>query len=162
LELEAAMGAPSVVVSLVLGQDQQQMPLAEDQHAVGNFGPGGEHEPFRKSVRARTARRELYGLGSRIGQNCVKRYGELPGPVADKEPEVRGAITQIHQQVANLLCATIGIANSTVGRGESAICSRPTAGGTGKPITHCDNDQAIFVIANGQVLMAANTGPGRG
>jgi hypothetical protein len=47
------MGAPSVVVSLVLGQDQQQMPLAEDQHPVGNLGPGGEHEPFRIRVRMR-------------------------------------------------------------------------------------------------------------
>jgi len=27
----------------------------------------------------------------------------LPGPVADQEPEARGAITQIHQQVADLL-----------------------------------------------------------
>jgi hypothetical protein len=27
----------------------------------------------------------------------------LPGPVADNEPKVRGAITQIHQQVADLL-----------------------------------------------------------
>ena len=44
------MGAPSVVVGRVLGQDQQQMPLAEDQHPVGNFGPGGEHETFRVSV----------------------------------------------------------------------------------------------------------------
>jgi hypothetical protein len=29
-------------------------------------------------------------------------------------------------------------------------------------ITHCDNDQAVFVFASGQVLMTANTGPGRG
>ena len=103
LELAAAMGAPSVVVGLILGQDQQQMPLAEDQHPVGNLGPGGEHEPFRMSVRARAARRDPYGLDPGIGQDCVKRYGELPGPVADKEPEARGAITQIHQQVADLL-----------------------------------------------------------
>ena len=31
--------------------------------------------------------------------------GELLGPVADKEPEARGAITQIHQQVAD--CCTV-------------------------------------------------------
>ena len=46
------MGAPSVVVGLVLGQDRPQMPLAEDQHPVGDLRPGGEHEPFRISVRA--------------------------------------------------------------------------------------------------------------
>jgi hypothetical protein len=51
-ELAAAMGAPSVVVGLVLRQDQFQMPLAEDQHPVGDLGPGGEHEPFRISVRS--------------------------------------------------------------------------------------------------------------
>jgi hypothetical protein len=49
-ELAAAMGAPSVVVRLVLGQDRPQMPLAENQHPVADFGPGGEHEPFRISV----------------------------------------------------------------------------------------------------------------
>jgi len=49
-ELLAAMGAPPVVVGGVLGQDRPQMPLAEDQHPVGDLGPGGEHEPFRVSV----------------------------------------------------------------------------------------------------------------
>jgi hypothetical protein len=51
-ELSAAMGAPSVVVGRILGQDRPQVPLAEDQHPVGDLGPGGEHEPFRISVRA--------------------------------------------------------------------------------------------------------------
>jgi hypothetical protein len=32
------MGAPSVVVALVIRQDQLQMPLAEDQHPVGDLG----------------------------------------------------------------------------------------------------------------------------
>jgi hypothetical protein len=63
----------------------------------------GEHEPFRKSVRSRAAGRDLHGLDPGISQGCVKRRGELPGPVPDQEPEVRGAIPQIHQQVADLL-----------------------------------------------------------
>jgi len=58
-----------------------------------------------RSAYAFAARRDLYGLDNGIGQDCVKRYGELPGPVADKEPEVRGAITQIHQQVR--ICCTV-------------------------------------------------------
>ena len=49
-ELAAAMGSLSVVVGLVLGQDQPQMPFAGDQHPVGDLGSDGEHEPFRKSV----------------------------------------------------------------------------------------------------------------
>jgi hypothetical protein len=42
------MGSPPVVVSLVLGQDRPQMPFAEDEHLVGDLGPGGEHEPLSK------------------------------------------------------------------------------------------------------------------
>jgi hypothetical protein len=42
LELAASMGASSVVMGLVLGQDRPQMPFAEDQHPVGDLGPGGE------------------------------------------------------------------------------------------------------------------------
>src|SRR5512140_2480148 len=53
--------------------------------------------------RARTAGRDLHGLDTSVGQDCIKRLGELPGPVANQEPEARGAITQIHQQVADLL-----------------------------------------------------------
>jgi hypothetical protein len=47
VQLAAAMGAASVVVGLVLGQDRPQVPLAEDEHPVGDLGPGGEHERFR-------------------------------------------------------------------------------------------------------------------
>src|SRR5215469_5509710 len=61
-ELPAAMRAPAVVAGLVLGQDRPQVPFAEDEHLVGDLGPGGEHEPFRVSLRARAARRDLHGL----------------------------------------------------------------------------------------------------
>jgi hypothetical protein len=54
-ELAAAMGTTSVVMGLVLGQDCPQVPLAEDQHPVGDLGPGREYEPFRIGVRARAA-----------------------------------------------------------------------------------------------------------
>ena len=48
-EPPAAMRAPAVVVGLVLGQDRPQVPFAEDEHLVGDLGPGGEHEPCRKA-----------------------------------------------------------------------------------------------------------------
>ena len=48
--MTAAMGSPSVVMDLVPGQDRPQMPFAEDEYPVGEFGTGGEHEPFRISV----------------------------------------------------------------------------------------------------------------
>ena len=52
-ELAAAMRAAPVVMGLIPGQDRSQMPFAEDQHPVGDLGPGGKHEPFRISVRPR-------------------------------------------------------------------------------------------------------------
>jgi hypothetical protein len=30
-------------------------------------------------------------------------FGELPGSVADQEPEVRGAVAEVHQEIADLL-----------------------------------------------------------
>ena len=62
------------------------MPLAEDQHPVGDLRPGGEHEPFRISIRARASGRDLHGLDAGAGQDRVEGRGELPGPVADQEP----------------------------------------------------------------------------
>ncbi len=53
--------------------------------------------------RARAPGRDLHRLDTGTGQDRVKRSGELPGTVTDKEPEARGTITQIHQQVADLL-----------------------------------------------------------
>ena len=71
------------------------MPLAEDQHPVGDLGLGCEHEPFRVSVRvgvrARAAGRDLHDLHPGPGQHCVERLGDLSGPVAGQEPEARGS-----------------------------------------------------------------------
>ena len=97
------MGASSVVVGLVLGHHDAQVSFAEDQHPVGHLRPGGEHKPFGISVRLRAPGRDLHRLDTGTGQHRVERFGELPGPVADQEPEVRGAITEIHEQVADLL-----------------------------------------------------------
>jgi hypothetical protein len=75
------------------------MPFAEDQHLAGEAGPGGEHEPFRITVRPRAARRDLHHLDTSVGQDRVKRSGELAGPVPDQEPEAGGAIPEVRQQV---------------------------------------------------------------
>ena len=84
--MAAAMGSPSVVMDLVLGQDRPQMPFAEDEHPVGELGPGGEHESFRMSVRSWAPGWDLSYLDAGVGQDCVERRGELPGSVADQEP----------------------------------------------------------------------------
>jgi hypothetical protein len=69
VELPAAMGSPPVVMGLVLGQDRPQMPLAEDEHPVGELGPGGEHEPLGISVRTRTPRRDLHSVDAGVGSD---------------------------------------------------------------------------------------------
>jgi len=79
------------------------MSLPEDQHPVGQLGPGGEHKPFRISIRARAPGRDLHRLDTGAGQDRVERCGELPGPVADQEPEARSPVTEIHQEIADLL-----------------------------------------------------------
>jgi len=80
------------------------MSLVEDQQPVGDLGPGGEYEPFRIGVRARASGRDLHCFDTDVGQDCVEGLGELPGPVADQESEICGAIAEIHQEVPDLLC----------------------------------------------------------
>src|ERR1700735_212719 len=93
VEQDAAMGPPSVVVGRILVQDRPKMPLAEDQHPVSDLRPGGEHEPFCMSVRARAPGWDLQDLDTSVGQDRVKRRGELTGPVTEEEPEAGGTIT---------------------------------------------------------------------
>jgi hypothetical protein len=84
-ELAAAMRAVPVVVGPILSRDRPQMPLAEDQHPVGDLSPGREHEPFRIGTRSRALGRDFHGLDSAASQERVEGRGELPGSVADQE-----------------------------------------------------------------------------
>jgi hypothetical protein len=63
-ELAAAVGSPSVVVGLELGQDAAQVAFAEDEHPVGNLGPGGEYEPFGIGVGPRRRLRLMATIGT--------------------------------------------------------------------------------------------------
>jgi hypothetical protein len=56
----------------VLGEDGSQMPFAEDQDAVGQFGSDGQHEAFGEAVRPRTSRRDLHGGDPCAGQDCIE------------------------------------------------------------------------------------------
>jgi hypothetical protein len=101
-ELWAAVRSPAVVMGLILGQVRPQMPVADDEHRAGDLGPGGEHEPFRISVRGRAAGRGRRGLDAGVGQDRVRRRGELPGPVTGREPGGCGAVTRIGREVTVL------------------------------------------------------------
>src|ERR1022692_3693226 len=50
VQLPAAMGSSAVVVGLVLGHHDAQVPLAEDQHPVGDLGSRGEDARLRKPL----------------------------------------------------------------------------------------------------------------
>jgi hypothetical protein len=51
----------------VLGEDDPQVPFAEDQDAVGEFGSGGQDESFGEAVRQRASGRDLDGVDARAG-----------------------------------------------------------------------------------------------
>ena len=92
-----------VVVRGVLGQHPAEVPLAEDQHAVGEFGADGQHEAFGEAVRPRAPRRDLDHLDTDIGRHGVERCGELSGTIADEEPEPPEVLAEVHHEVAGLL-----------------------------------------------------------
>jgi hypothetical protein len=102
-ELATAVGSPTVVVSGVGRQDGSQVLFAEDQHTVGEFGSGGEHESFGEAVRSGAARRNLHNVDTHVCQYGVERCRELTGSVADEKPEFGGPITKIHQKITGLL-----------------------------------------------------------
>jgi len=85
------MRTRGVVVGGVTDKDPVQVPLAEDQHAVGELGPHCQDEALGEAVRPRTARRDLHHLDTRVRQDRIERRRELPGPIADEEPKPGGA-----------------------------------------------------------------------
>jgi hypothetical protein len=62
----------AVVVAGVLVQDVPEVAFAEDQQPVGQFGPGGEHEPLGVSVRPGTAGRDLHDVDAGAGEHRVE------------------------------------------------------------------------------------------
>ena len=50
-KVAGAVGSSTVVVANVFGEHGTQVPLLDDQHAVGQFGSQGADEPFGEAVR---------------------------------------------------------------------------------------------------------------
>jgi hypothetical protein len=59
--------------------------------------------PLRIGVCPGTSGRDLDRFDTSTGQDRVERRAERPGLVADQEPEVRGPVTEVHQEVPDLL-----------------------------------------------------------
>ena len=91
------------VMPRIFGHYAAQVSFAEDEHPVGDLSPSCEHEPLGIGIRARTPGRDVDRFDTIIGQDRVDRPAELPGPVADEEPEAGGAVTEVHQEVPDLL-----------------------------------------------------------
>ena len=102
-QLAATVRSTAVVVPDELREHRSQVPLTEDQHAVGEFGSGGQHEPLGKAVRPRAARRNLHHSDAHVGQDRIEGRGELAGSIANEEPELSDPVTKVPAKVAGLL-----------------------------------------------------------
>ena len=103
MKLECSMWPSAVVVGAVAREDPTQVPFAEDQDAVGEFGFGGQDETFGEAVRSRASRWNLHGVDPDVGEGGVEGGGELASSVADEEPEGGDTVVEVLQQVAGLL-----------------------------------------------------------
>jgi hypothetical protein len=81
VQLERSMRPPRVVVHRILGEHPAEVPLAEDQHAVGEFGSDGQHEAFGEAVGSRAAGRDLDHVDARILEHRVERGRELTSAI---------------------------------------------------------------------------------
>jgi hypothetical protein len=59
-------------VANVVGEHYTQVPLAEDQHSVGEFGSQGADESFGQAVRPWATRGNLDHLDAHIGEHSVE------------------------------------------------------------------------------------------
>ena len=83
------------------------MLLAEDQHPVGNLGPGGEHEPFRIGVR-RGLRGGIFTASIPVSaKTALNASVNCPARSRTRKPEAGGATNPdgpwTVQQIRNLL-----------------------------------------------------------
>ena len=61
-----------VVVRGIRGKHPAEVPLAEDQHPIGELGADSQDEAFGVAVRPRAPGRDLDHLDARIGQHRVE------------------------------------------------------------------------------------------
>jgi hypothetical protein len=66
------VGSSTVVVANVFGEHDTQVPLTEDQHAVGECGSKGADEPFGETVCPRTLRWNPDHLDAHIGEDGIE------------------------------------------------------------------------------------------
>ena len=82
------MWTAAVVVAGVLGEGVAEVSLAEDEHAVGDLGAGGEDESFGVGVGSGASWWDLADGDAGISQYGVEGVSELPGTVPDEDGEL--------------------------------------------------------------------------
>src|SRR6266571_7493556 len=100
---ERAVWPMVVVVRHIACQCRRQLPLAQDQHPVQQLTTDRADPPLRERVRPRRPHRCAQDPDASGAEDRVEAVGELCVPVADKEPELPDAVSQVHEQVAGLL-----------------------------------------------------------
>jgi hypothetical protein len=71
-KVAGAVGSSTVVVANVFGEHCTEVPLVDDQHAVGEFGSQGADESFGEAVRLWATRGNSDHLDAHIGENSVE------------------------------------------------------------------------------------------
>jgi hypothetical protein len=87
----------------VLAQHYREVAGSGDQHVVEAFAAQCADPALGDRVRSRCANWCADDADVGAGEDCVEGGGELGVPVADQEPELVGAVAEVHQQVAGLL-----------------------------------------------------------
>jgi hypothetical protein len=76
----------AVVVAGVFAKCSAEVLFAEDEHAVGDFGAGGENESFGVGVRPWAAGWDLADGDAGVGEDGVEGVSELVGLVKSVRP----------------------------------------------------------------------------
>ena len=92
-----------VAMVYVLAEDQQQVPLAGDQHPVQALAAGTAHPALRDRIHPRRPDRRPDDPHASRGEHGVEHRGELGVPVPDQELHAVNLVPEVHQQVTRLL-----------------------------------------------------------
>jgi hypothetical protein len=101
--IERSVGAVGVVVLDELVQHRREVAGPGDQEVVEAFAAQGADPALGDRVRSRCLNWCTDDADVGAAEHRVEGGGEPAVPVADQEPKLGGAVTEVHQQVAGLL-----------------------------------------------------------
>src|SRR5918994_5195562 len=107
---QRSMWPPSVVVGAVSSEDDPQVPLAEDQDAVGEIGSDGQDEPFGEAVRTRTSRWNLHRVDPGAAHDLSKAVVNCPARsrTRNRKPAARSSRSSSRLRACWVVQAPVG------------------------------------------------------